>query len=553
MAKVTRPKIVDTRPSELVDWARDGRIRLPSFQRSYQWESSDVRRLFDSLLRGYPIGNLLVWERPASAEDVTIGHLTVTAADTHSAYWVVDGQQRITSLVGALTATGDTVDPRFRVYYDLDSGDFATLPRRRKPSPDWFPVPLTLDTARANAWIRERPHLTGEQIAQADELIAAVRDYRIPMYIVSGDDERALREIFDRMNTYGKALKSADVFRALHASSDAREPGDLTSLSAEVEAHGFGRFTDQLLMQSILAIRGPVLDRDFRKEFADAEDLKHALSSTRDALGHVVDFLRDEAGIPHIKLLPYALFVPVLARFVAAFGPPRGRSERLLRRWIWRGSVLGVAPQGNTVGLRKNAQAVRDDPTASAERLIGLLPAGAAATWVPDLSHTRINSALGKVNILGLLSRAPRPLPSAGTLMRTEAEERPIDISAVLELDAPPPLLAPVFDLAWPEGENIANRLVAPGAKAAQVHAALLDGEVDDRFLTGQCLDAACLKFLRSGDSHGFLAHRGELARSVIAAHVQEYALFGFRDGPTLSTMFEDTPLPVDSDRGDRA
>ncbi|GAA3747314.1 DUF262 domain-containing protein [Salinactinospora qingdaonensis] len=546
MAPVTRPEIREARPGDLVAWAREGRLRLPSFQRSYQWESVDVRRLFDSLLRGYPIGNLLVWQRPAAAGTVTVGHLSVAAPETGAAYWVVDGQQRITSLVGALTATDDTVDPRFRVYYDLATGEFRSLSRRRRPDADWLPVSLTLDTAAANAWIRERPHLTGEQIDRADAVIAAIRDYRLPMYVVTGDDETTLREIFDRLNTYGKALKSADIFRALHASRDDRALGDLTSLGADVAGFGFGRLPEQLLTQSVLAVRDPVVDRDFRREFDGADDLHTALTATRDALGHVVDFLRDEADIPHAKLLPYALFVPVLARFAALFGPPRGRAAQLLRRWVWRGAVLGVAPQGNTAGLRKNAKAVAGDPVGSAERLIGLLPTPDSAVWRPDLGHTRLNAALGKVNILGLLSRGPLPLPGTAEAERADGTAgRPVDVASVLEADSPPPLLAPIFDIGWPTGENVANRVVAPGAKPAQVRDALLAGEVDERLLHSQCLDEGCVGLLRDGDTDGFLARRAELAGAVIAEHVQNHALFGFRDGPALSTLFEDTPDPA--------
>ncbi|WP_239647376.1 DUF262 domain-containing protein [Nocardiopsis baichengensis] len=557
MAPVTRPKIEEVRPGDLVQWARDGLIRLPAFQRSYQWERKDVRRLFDSLLRGYPIGNLLVWSHSAPAATVAVGDLTVDAPATGAAYWVVDGQQRITSLVGALTATDATVDPRFRIFYDLDSGEFRSLTRRSRPEDDWFPVPLALDTAKANAWLRERPHFTDGQIARADEFVAAIRDYKLPMYIVTGDDERTLREIFDRMNTYGKALKGADIFRALHASSGGESPGDLDSLGAAVARFGYGRFPDQLLTQSVLAIRDPRVDRDFRREFSDDDDLQAALHTTREVLGHVVDFLREEVGIPHIKLLPYALFVPVLARFVARFGPPKEHAAELLRRWVWRGSVLGVAPQGNTVGLRKNARAVRDDALGSARRLLGMLPAMSDSEWEPDLAQTRINSALGKVNILGLLSLGPLTLP--GITDSSAPGGTPVDIAAALEQDPSLPLLAPIIDIPWPEGENIANRIVAPGGKAAQVREALLDiadrstadgGErFRDRMFTGHALDEQCLSLLKGGrdcDAQAFLQYRSQLVRQTIAGNVQKHALFGFQDTPGLGDLFGDfDPPPV--------
>ncbi|MCO5997414.1 GmrSD restriction endonuclease domain-containing protein [Actinoallomurus rhizosphaericola] len=65
VATVTKPRVERTRPTELVEWTLSGRIRIPRFQRPFRWEKDDIRQLFDSIFRGYPIGNLLMWRRPA--------------------------------------------------------------------------------------------------------------------------------------------------------------------------------------------------------------------------------------------------------------------------------------------------------------------------------------------------------------------------------------------------------------------------------------------------------------------------------------------------------
>ena len=85
-----------------------GRLRLPAFQRDYRWQPGDVESLFDSVLKRYPIGNLLLWERPAEAARISIGPLILDVPTVPRAQWVVDGQQRITSLVGALAAPSGT-------------------------------------------------------------------------------------------------------------------------------------------------------------------------------------------------------------------------------------------------------------------------------------------------------------------------------------------------------------------------------------------------------------------------------------------------------------
>ena len=35
---------------------------LPAIQREFVWDADQVRRLVDSLMRGYPIGSFLIWK-----------------------------------------------------------------------------------------------------------------------------------------------------------------------------------------------------------------------------------------------------------------------------------------------------------------------------------------------------------------------------------------------------------------------------------------------------------------------------------------------------------
>ena len=125
---------------------RAGRIRVPQFQRSFRWEGKDVLALFDSLLRGFPVGALLLWKRPAEAARLRIGALDVEAPELTDALWVVDGQQRITSLVSAVDPAGAN-DRRFALGYSLK--DAAVVPLREPEDDLVVPLPDLVDLGRA--------------------------------------------------------------------------------------------------------------------------------------------------------------------------------------------------------------------------------------------------------------------------------------------------------------------------------------------------------------------------------------------------------------------
>src|SRR3954463_7393654 len=94
--------------SEYLKWTTNGKIQLPDFQRGYKWEDERIRQLLVTILRGHPLGVVMLLRtgndqirfKPRPVEGVTLPSGTV--ADL----LLLDGQQRLTSLTQALTGEG---------------------------------------------------------------------------------------------------------------------------------------------------------------------------------------------------------------------------------------------------------------------------------------------------------------------------------------------------------------------------------------------------------------------------------------------------------------
>ncbi|MEV4019894.1 DUF262 domain-containing protein [Nonomuraea angiospora] len=85
---------------------------LPAIQREFVWNTDQIRSLFDSLMRGYPVGSFLLWE----LEKAQVGNFAfymflteyheknhpyapaATISQGESVVAVLDGQQRLTAL-----------------------------------------------------------------------------------------------------------------------------------------------------------------------------------------------------------------------------------------------------------------------------------------------------------------------------------------------------------------------------------------------------------------------------------------------------------------------
>ena len=519
-----RPRVEYRTAVDLVAEVRAGLIRIPPFQRGYRWESSDVVELFDSLARGFPIGNLLLWRRPAPAAQLEVGPVPVDAPASESALWVVDGQQRITSLVGALIAAESAPDPRFRIYLDLDDGSFRSVGVRQQPEPSWAPVSRLADPTTLLRWMRDNADLLSErQLATADRAANAIREYQIPTYVVSSPDEAPLVEIFRRINDTGKPLTKAEVFAALHSGIAGDEPLDLRALAQVPADSGFGALDDRLALRCLLAFRGGDIFRaDFRDEFSSPADRVDTFRALAAALREVVAFLRAEGGVPHLRLLPYSHVLPVLVRFVRTHGAPEGRASALLRRWLWRGAVAGTRAGGISVVDIRNQVAAADtaDQLGAAQALLRQVPPFPDVQ--PELDKPHLGHAMTKINVLGLLAANPLDLRTG----------EPIDIARLLADGSP---LRPIIkDSRTILADSIANRTITGIGSGQTVQQLLAQASPD--VAASHLVDALGQQLLTQ-DADEFLARRAGAATILIRSHIDRMAEWGARDGRALSDL----------------
>jgi hypothetical protein len=384
---------------DLVEKAWVGEIRIPHFQRRFRWDREDVRRLFDSVLRGYPIGSVLLWVRPAPGQELVLGALRILAPRMDKTWWVVDGQQRITSLASALHPHA-TLDPKFALGYDLESGQFVTL---RAGSDRTVPLPVLFDLTALIEWFNDRPE-NKQYLRQASDVAKAIRQFKIPAYQVEERDVSVLQDIFDRLNNYGKRLRRDEIFSALTAGVEegVGERLNLGLIAENIDSERYFGILDQdSVMRAILARRDPDVLRDIRNEFTShvvcdfpGEDRDAAFELAQQAMMRTVEFLQNDANVPHLHLVPYRNLFVVLSRFFAHFSELSEHDVRVLRRWFWRAAVVGPDgfKGGATGALRVMCGAIRPGELAESLRgLLALIPEQ-RSEWL-DLRRFRATSA----------------------------------------------------------------------------------------------------------------------------------------------------------------
>jgi hypothetical protein len=354
---------------ELLRDVKNGKIRIPQFQRNFRWEQRHILDLFDSIYRGYPIGSFLFWDTDEAHGSATRFGPMVFNPALSNAHLVIDGQQRLTTLVATLLRDKEPEAPGdedFLVDFDLNEGKFF-IPRPREPRlPHWLPLNEVVDTIRYLEWLEGLPRdANRDRLVQAANRVArALRDYKVPVYIVRSEDEEELRRIFERLNNSGKPLTKEDIFRAITGKRE-----DLDTLQENVARLGFGELDKELLLEAIRAIVGAERGDGFESIRARAPgELTQNMAETALALGRVIRFIQEDAKIPRIELLPYRGPLLVLARLFHLIPEPSAESRQALSRWLWRGTCNGRHDM-NPSQLHATLRRLTEDETLSVDVL----------------------------------------------------------------------------------------------------------------------------------------------------------------------------------------
>ena len=508
---------------KLVERVAAGKIRVPRFQRAFVWKQPDLSALLDSVLRGFPIGSILVWDTEENIESTSrIGPVEINPRPKGQVGYLLDGQQRVSTLVGTLRLPDSVDDPileqiDWRIHYDLDSREFVHLRQQTKPSeqakhpePRYFPVRSLLNTAGFIDACRRIQHEDADRhraeawLDEADRLASAFRDYQLPLIHIREADLESAVTVFARLNRTGRKMAEDEMVSALtYQEGQFHLSGMLNEFKSELRKKGFGNLDRVFLLRSVLA----ALDRDiYAKDQADLmvkpevrEKLPEAFDDATRGIRRALDLL-ENLGVTSDRLLPYGLQLVLLGEFHRLCPRPSPAAVERLKRWFWVTSFTGWFGGVNTAQAKRALEEIRGLARGASEEF-KVVDLDAPAQPFPDRFDAR--SARVRAFLLYLASLRPRSLHGGGDL-------EPGALLSRLGTDA--------VGYVWsnPDPKDLvsspANRMFADGDHVGQAVGALaaLDDEVLGTLLPTHGFPANCIARLRNDDRAGLLATRLE-------------------------------------------
>lgn len=371
-------------------------------------------KLFDSIQRGYPIGSLLFWKKDAPADpDYRIGNAPWPLKEEPEAWWIVDGQQRITALAAALMELDHRLDPRWLVKYDPARNEFQPGPLDASEVGRVVPVSTLGDLRRLGRWLATSS-LDDALLERVENVQQRILDYDLSAYVLETTSPEALEGVFARVNSTGVRMRSDEVFQALFGQRRAqRDSVDLNALQQACDLEFFGEPPRGEVLKAVLAMSGQ--DPTKRLEALGEQAISRLVGMTdaSDALVRTVGFLQASpdsvepgAGIPCYAFLPYPIVFVVLARWFHVHPSSSAETRRLLAQWLWRGAVTGVHERAAVSRFRRQLKLVEGkSERADLDALIGNAGDPGRVDWTLQPFHAR--NAASRLEILALLTRTP--------------------------------------------------------------------------------------------------------------------------------------------------
>lgn len=233
-------KNIPSKVDDLVRGVRIGRIGLPDLQRPFVWADNKVRDLFDSMMKGYPIGYVMIWESPADYE--TKKNVIGKNEKIHDEpkELVIDGQQRLTALVaamyGVVVKDKNFADKEIKISFNPLTREFAVWTPAYERDTEWISRISEVFLAKEEnniislrrKFIKEAnegrakknlPELTEDEEITVENNINALlnlSDFSLPtLEIQYNADEEAVADIFVRVNSGGQKLTENNFIQTL--------------------------------------------------------------------------------------------------------------------------------------------------------------------------------------------------------------------------------------------------------------------------------------------------------------------------------------------------
>ncbi|MBN4073552.1 DUF262 domain-containing protein [Mariprofundus ferrooxydans] len=356
--------------------------QIPTFQRHVVWEKENVKKLWDSIYKFYPLGSILVWKTDIKLQNHRKigGHKISEGTFSRSEYqYILDGQQRTTSLLTSLYGGSiegkDGFDPtlyidlsiedetetdddsykkRFLYWEEVNDkgGDFKRNVGRQKKHNAGLIVKL-LDIKNNFGSVerslveseyddyKEYDHPIREQLRRLKQVLD---NYRLSFIELKGIQVSEVCQIFERINQAGKPLDIFDIVVAKTFRPESKEKQgfylrEYIDDFRKLNNSNFLQISDFDYLQIIAILIRENIETsgiwNITPRYLNdikTEQIEEIWESAKKAINKTFDFFENTLNIKGPQLIPYRYFYLTIATYFFNNNNP---DYSFLKKYFW--------------------------------------------------------------------------------------------------------------------------------------------------------------------------------------------------------------------------
>ena len=314
-----------------------GNLRIPRFQRAYVWERSKIVKLLNSISMSYPIGSFFLWETDTTMEafgrDITEFGFPKKPQGNYFMF-ILDGQQRITSLyVSLMGKTLNGIDYS-KICYNLDSKKFK-IPQLKTEQHN-IPVWKIWDAKEySNLLMDYAKNGDFDRMQALKECQECLYNYPISIIMSRNMGLEEVVDIFERINQGGKRLSLFDLVHATVWSQDFDLREKIKDFNNEKAISLFGKIGEEIFTQSLSLNIKHDCTKLVQLKLTNQECI-NAWARTIECIRIAIDYVKS-LGAQNLSILPYANMLAIIQHYlyIGKYNGIQPIHTKLISDWFW--------------------------------------------------------------------------------------------------------------------------------------------------------------------------------------------------------------------------
>lgn len=335
MSSATKITPSSPRLASLLSDVERGNIKIPVFQRQFIWTDEQIISLLDSIYRGYPVGSLLLWstKEVLKHERNIGGFILPQTPEDYPVNYILDGQQRLTTLYGVFHSGDRTADielaDRFHICYIPEDDTFVHY--KATEGKNKIFLRDILDTTKLLAQL---PNFTPNESKNIALVTERFKDYEFPVVTIKERTNKEVCRIFQRINSSGTPLSNLELLAAWTWSDQFDLRREIESLLDVLADKGYEQIDQPMLMRILASITINSIDSDDLVD-VDPSTLVEGMKALKISIFSAVDFLEGQLKIRSVVFLPFPIMLIPITYFYSLIPKPNADQISQLKKWFW--------------------------------------------------------------------------------------------------------------------------------------------------------------------------------------------------------------------------